>query len=86
MNHIERHLGDGRTFLVGNRFTVADIVVGYALHLGDNDSYQLHLGGKYKPLTRSYLARLRERDAFKAAREEQAASLAQYQASNITGS
>ena len=53
--HIQKH-----DYLVDNRFTIADIAVGYALHFGDF----LKQSGKYQPQTRAYLDRLRERDAF----------------------
>lgn len=49
-----------REFLVGGRFTIADIAVGYALHLGDT----LGLAARYQPQTRAYLERLRAREAF----------------------
>ncbi|MEM1112356.1 MAG: glutathione S-transferase family protein [Pseudomonadota bacterium] len=56
--HLENH-----DYLVDNRFTVADIAIGYALHLGT----QLGTGEFYKPQTRAYLDRLRERPAFQRA-------------------
>lgn len=42
-------LADGREFLCGNRFTIADICITYALFLGT----QLNLEGKYQPQTRN---------------------------------
>ena len=54
----------GHDYLVANRFTMADIAVGYALFLGTT----LELDERYKPNCRRYLARLTERDAFQRAR------------------
>lgn len=50
-------------YLVDNRFTIADICVGYALYFGR--TLQLH--ERYKPQTLAYLERLMARDAFKRA-------------------
>lgn len=47
-------------YLVDQRFTIADIAVGYALHLGDT----LGLAERYQPQTRAYLERLRARTGF----------------------
>ncbi|MEH6470788.1 MAG: glutathione S-transferase family protein, partial [Halopseudomonas sp.] len=47
-----------RQFLVADRFTVADIAVGFALHFGTI----LGLGGEYSPQVQAYLERL---DPFK---------------------
>ena len=55
---------EGRDYLLGDRFTVADIAVGYAVFLG----VSLGLDGKYKPNTKAYLARLMARPAFQRAR------------------
>lgn len=57
-DHLRNH-----EFLVDNRFTIADIAVGYALYLG----CALKLDGRYQPQTRAYLERLRERPAFQRA-------------------
>ena len=58
--HLENH-----DYLVDNRFTIADIAVGYALFLG----VALKLDERYKPQARDYLARLMERPAFVRATE-----------------
>lgn len=50
-------------FLAGDRFTIADIAITFALHFGDS----LGLSERYKPQTRAYLDRMRERDAFRRA-------------------
>ena len=55
---------EGRDYLLGDRFTVADIAVGYAVFLG----VSLGLDEKYKPNTQAYLARLMARPAFQRAR------------------
>jgi len=55
---------EGRDYLLGDRFTVADIAVGYAVFLG----VSLGLDEKYKPNTKAYLARLMARPAFQRAR------------------
>ena len=55
---------EGRDYLLGYRFTVADIAVGYAVFLG----VSLGLDEKYKPNTQAYLARLMARPAFQRAR------------------
>ncbi|MFT5840250.1 MAG: glutathione S-transferase [Flavobacteriales bacterium] len=49
-----------RDFLCDDRFTIADIAVGYALHLGQS----LGLDHKYTPQVKDYLARLQARPAF----------------------
>ena len=55
---------EGRDYLLGDHFTVADIAVGYAVFLG----VSLGLDEKYKPNTKAYLARLMARPAFQRAR------------------
>jgi glutathione S-transferase len=50
-------------FLVADRFTIADIAVGYALSLAES----LGLAEDFKPNTSAYYARLKERPAFKKA-------------------
>ena len=52
---------DGKEFLVADRFTIADIAVGYALHFG----MRLGLSERYKPNTTRYLQALLQRPAFK---------------------
>jgi glutathione S-transferase len=56
--HLENH-----EYLVDNRFTVADIAVGYALYLAGS----LHLDERFQPQTRDYLERLKARPAFQKA-------------------
>ena len=57
-DHLHNH-----EYLVDNRFTIADVAVGYALYLG----CALKLDKRYQPQTRAYLDRLRERPAFQRA-------------------
>ena len=52
---------EGREFLVGGRFTIADIAVGYALQFGD----RLGLSDRYKANCKRYLASLYDRPAYK---------------------
>ena len=49
-----------KQFLVENRFTIADIAVGYSLHFG----MRLGLSERYKPNTARYLGALMSRPAF----------------------
>ncbi len=58
---------EGKEFLVADRFTIADITVGYALFLG----ISLGLSERYKPNCQRYLTALMERPAFIRAREKQ---------------
>jgi glutathione S-transferase len=60
---VERRLGDGRPYLTGAHLTIADISVGYALHLADTRGGEALL----VPATRAYLERLRARPAFQRA-------------------
>lgn len=57
---------EGKEFLCADRFTIADIVIGYALFLGTN----LGLDEHYKPNCKRYLESLMERPAFQRAREK----------------
>lgn len=66
---IEEALSDGRAWLVGDRFTVADICVGYAVHLSATFGFDPELG----PLTQSWYARLKDRPGFKSARAREVA-------------
>ena len=50
-------------YLVANRFTAADIAIGFALHLAT----LIGIDGDFPPAVRAYLDRLRARDAFKRA-------------------
>jgi len=60
LRRLNNHLADGREYLVDNRFTVADIAIAYALHLGE----ALKIDERYKPQVRDYLNRMRARPAF----------------------
>jgi glutathione S-transferase len=62
LRRLDAHLEDNE-YLVDNRFTVADIAVGYALYLAGS----LHLDERFKPQTRDYLERLKARPAFQKA-------------------
>merc|ERR1711907_93362 len=62
---LDNALADGRTYLVANRFTVADIVITYALFLGTT----LDLDDQYKPQTRAYMERMMERPAWAQAQQ-----------------
>lgn len=64
LRSVETALSDGREFLCADRFTLADICVGFALYLADS---VLGLGEGFKPHTQAYYARLRERPAFQRA-------------------
>jgi len=52
-------------YLCDERFTIADICVGFALHFGDSPF--MELADAFEPQVRDYLARLRERPAFQRA-------------------
>lgn len=67
---IEEALSDGRDWLVGGRFTAADICVGYAVHLSSSFGYDAELG----PLTQLWYARLKDRPSFGAARAREKAN------------
>ena len=64
---IEAALGDGREWLVAGRFTIADIVIGYAAFLATTLGADDVMGDA----TKHWLARCMERDGFKRARERQ---------------
>lgn len=66
---IEAALGDGREWLVAGRFTIADIVIGYAAFLATTLKADDVLG----EATKAWLARCMARDAFVRARERQTA-------------
>ena len=65
LRRLDHHL-ESHEYLVDNRFTIADIAVGYALFLGR----ALKLDQRYKPQTAAYLERLVERPGFKRADEQ----------------
>jgi len=56
---LDRHLED-REFLCGDKFTIADIAITYALYLGD----QLKVSQYYSDNIKHYLARMTARPAF----------------------
>ncbi|MDC0220681.1 glutathione S-transferase family protein [Gammaproteobacteria bacterium] len=62
---VEAALED-KQYLVGDRFTIADIAVGYALQFGD----RLGLSDRYKPNCLRYLASLNDRPAYKRSQEK----------------
>lgn len=64
---IEAALSDGREWLVAGRFTIADIVIGYAAFLATTLDARDVLG----EATQAWLARCMARDAFVRARERQ---------------
>ncbi|MFW2422531.1 MAG: glutathione S-transferase family protein [Porticoccaceae bacterium] len=59
LRKLETHLL-GRQYLVAERFTIADIAIGYALYLGEFSG----AAQSYSPLTLDYLQRLKQRAAF----------------------
>ena len=63
--HLENH-----EWLAANRFTVADIAVGYALFLGEFTG----AASDYTPQTRAYLDRLKAREGFQRAQSRQVAA------------
>ncbi|MFT4520848.1 MAG: glutathione S-transferase [Halioglobus sp.] len=65
LRRLDNHL-ESNEYLVDNRFTVADIAVGYALYLGR----ALKMDERYKPQTAEYLQRLMSRPGFKRADEQ----------------
>lgn len=60
LKKLDQHMID-RLYLCDDRFTIADIAIGYALYLGDNNG----LSTEYSPHIKSYLLRLKQRPAFK---------------------
>ena len=63
---LEQHLSTGRLYLCGERFTVADITVGYALHLATIIGLNTQLNSDIS----AYLSRLTARSAFKRSMEK----------------
>jgi glutathione S-transferase len=63
---LDNHLVE-REYLCDNRFTIADIAVGYALYLGNSLKLGEFAEREFTPQLKDYLARLMERPAFKAA-------------------
>ena len=60
---------EGKQYLVGDRFTIADIAVSYALQMGA----RLGIDKRYKPNCKRYLAEMMSRPAFVRAQEKTAA-------------
>lgn len=63
---VEAALADGREWLCAGRFTIADVCIGYALHLADSGA---RIGHGLSANVRAYLERCRARPAFQRARE-----------------
>lgn len=59
LRKLDAHIAD-RDYLVANKFTIADIAVGYALFFGETQG----LDKDYTPQVKDYLARLKARPAF----------------------
>lgn len=63
LKRLNQHLVDNQ-YLCESRFTAADVAIGYALFLGE----MIGLAEHFKPQTRDYLYRLKQRPAFERAR------------------
>lgn len=65
---LDSKLADGREFLVGGKFTIADICIGYALYVAKAFSLKIGSGeliaDHYNPPTAAYLQRALQRPAF----------------------
>jgi glutathione S-transferase len=72
LRHVDRALAEG-DYLVQNRFTAADISVGYALLLAG----QLKLSERFSPTIQAYWSRLKARPAFIAAKVAQKQDLSE---------
>jgi len=59
LRRLNAHM-ENREFLCDNRFTIADIAVGYALYFGELNGFS----ERYTPQVKDYLARLKARPAF----------------------
>lgn len=79
---LDKSLEDGREFLVGKKFTIADICIAYALFLAQSANLKLADGTpiaeKYTAQTADYLRRMTSRPAFVSAREKQSTSLKKF--------
>ena len=73
LRHVERTLGD-REYLIGGRFTAADISVGYALLLAKS----LKIDNGFPPQVAAYWERLKSREGFARAKEAQKAGAAPF--------
>lgn len=71
LKHVDRALTGGQAWLCADRFTAADISVGYALSLAN----QLKLLGDVAPSIQAYWERLKARPAFQAAKRAQKGEL-----------
>ena len=78
---LDEALEDGREFLVGDRFTVADLCVTYALFNASEHGLcgegfaalgQSPLSERYRPATSEYLGRMMARPGWQAAMSAQA--------------
>jgi glutathione S-transferase len=67
---VEAPLADGREFLCGQRFTIADVSVGYALLL----AHSIGLDADFGPHVAAYFERLRAREGYQRARRAQDAA------------
>ena len=67
LRSVETALQDGRDYLLGDQFTIADIAIHYALFLGKS----LGLDERYKPNCQRYLEALQHRPAVQRAQEKQ---------------
>lgn len=72
LRHVDRALDAGE-WLCADRFTAADISVGYALLLANS----LQLSAKFSPAVAAYWERLKARPAFQSAKAAQKMDLAQ---------
>ena len=63
---LDQHILE-REYLVDNRFTIADIAVGYALHLAKSLQLSEFVEREFTPQVEDYLARLMERPALQRA-------------------
>ena len=63
---LDTHMAD-REYLVDNRFTVADIAIGYALYLAKSLKLEEFVERKFSPQVEDYYERLMERPALKRA-------------------
>ncbi|WP_353413885.1 glutathione S-transferase family protein [Arenicella sp. 4NH20-0111] len=64
LRRLDKHM-ESREFLNDDRFTIADIAVGYALYLGELNGFSID----YSPQVQRYLRRLKRRPAFVRANE-----------------
>lgn len=80
MDNLERHLGDGRAFVCGERFTMADVYFGSQIDWG------LMFSSIDKRQTfKDYAARLRERPAYQKAKAIDGQLIAEMKASGSEG-